>query len=258
MRLLKDSSKSSLTVDTSFYYGWIIVFISALTRFFSGPGQTYSVSTFIDSFIQQFGWSRSMVSTIYSLGTLTAGLLMGFVGNLFDRKGHRIMTIFVVIGLCLACLWMSVVVDPVMLFVGFFLIRLFGQGSMDLSSMTLPLQWFVSRRGFVLSLVSLGGVLSSALFPPVNTLLIRSLGWPNGWRVWAIFLGVVMLPVAYFFIRDRPEKVDLSPGKRKSVDLTRTDEDSTSKERDWWTLREALATRSFWMLLFCSATLLRS
>jgi MFS family permease len=253
MRQSDGSSKSALPVDTSFYYGWIIVFVSALTRFFSGPGQTYSVSTFIDSFIQQFGWSRSMVSTMYSLGTLTAGLLMGFVGNFFDRKGHRIMTTFVVVGLSLACLWMSVVVNPVMLFVGFFLIRLFGQGSMDLSSMTLPLQWFASRRGFVLSLVSLGGVLSSALFPPVNTLLIHSLGWPNGWRIWALFLGAVMIPIAYFFIRDRPEKVVLSPDMRKSVDSTKTD-GATLKEGNWWTLREALATRSFWMLLFCSAT----
>ena len=126
MRESEDSSKNALPIATSFYYGWVMVFVSALTAFFSGPGQTYSVSTFIDSYIQQFGWSRSMVSTMYSLGTLTAGLLMGFIGNLFDRKGHRIMTTFVAIGLSIACVWMSVVQDSVMLFGGFFLIRLFG------------------------------------------------------------------------------------------------------------------------------------
>ncbi|MCW4040877.1 MAG: MFS transporter, partial [Candidatus Bathyarchaeota archaeon] len=237
-----------MPIDTSLYYGWIMVFVSALTTFFSGPGQTYSVSTFIDSYIQQFGWSRSTVSTMYSLGTLTSGLLMGFIGNLFDRKGHRIMTTFVAIGLSLACVWMSVVQNPVMLLGGFFLIRLFGQGSMSLSSMTLPLQWFSRRRGFVLSLVSIGGVLSSALFPPLNTWLIHSLGWKEGWRIWALLLGVIMTPIAYLFIRNRPEDLGLSPDTLKPVESVRSD-GATLKEDELWTLREALATRSFWMLL---------
>ena len=252
MRGSEDSSKIALPIDTSFYYGWVMVFVSALTVFFSGPGQTYSVSTFIDSYIQQFGWSRSMVSSMYSLGTLTAGLLMGFMGNLFDRKGHRIMTTFVAIGLSLACVWMSVVQNSVMLLGGFFLIRLFGQGSMSLSSVTLPLQWFSRRRGFVLSLVSIGGVISSAFIPPLNTWLINSLGWTEGWRIWALLLGVIMTPIAYLFIRNRPEDVGLSSDTLKPVESVRRD-DATLKEDELWTLREALATRSFWLLLFCSA-----
>lgn len=252
MRRSEDSSKSALPIDTSFYYGWVMVFVSGLTVFFSGPGQTYSVSTFIDSYIQQFGWSRSTVSTMYSLGTLTAGLLMGFIGNLFDRKGHRIMTTFVAIGLSLACVWMSVVQDSMMLLGGFFLIRLFGQGSMSLSSVTLPLQWFSRRRGFVLSLVSIGGVISSAFIPPLNTWLINSLGWTEGWRIWALLLGVIMTPIAYLFIRNRPEDVGLSSDTKKPVESVRRD-DAPLKEDELWTVREALATRSFWLLLFCSA-----
>jgi hypothetical protein len=76
---------SSPPLKQSFVYGWIIVGVSALTLFFSGPGQTYSVSTFIDSYIEEFGWSRSIVSGMYSTGNLAAGLLMGFIGRLFAR-----------------------------------------------------------------------------------------------------------------------------------------------------------------------------
>lgn len=247
-----EPSKRVLPLRTSYYYGWIIVLVSALTRFFSGPGQTYSVSTFIDSYIQHYGWNRTMVSTMYSLGTLTAGLLMGVVGTVFDRKGHRIMTSLVIMGLSGACVWMSVVGDPLMLLVGFFLIRLCGQGAMGLSSMTLPLHWFSRRRGVVLSVVSFGGIISSALFPPLNTWIIQSLGWPNGWRIWALLLGALMTPIAYRLIRNRPEDVRLSPEPPKSGDPGRV-EDAGWVESEW-TLRDALATRSFWMLLFCSAT----
>jgi MFS family permease len=186
--------------STSFFYGWVIVAVSAFTLFFSGPGQTYSVSTFIDSYISEFGWSRSLVSGMYSMGTLAAGLTMGVMGNLFDRRGHRVMTTVVAVSLGLACLWMSVVSSSTMLLVGFLMIRLLGQGSMSLSSSTLPPQWFISRRGLAVSLASVGGVISSAFLPPLNTWIIRNYGWQMGWRTWAVLLVVVMAPVAYAIV----------------------------------------------------------
>ena len=39
-----------------------MVIVSSLVIFFSGPGQTYSVSVFIDSYINEYGWSRSVGS----------------------------------------------------------------------------------------------------------------------------------------------------------------------------------------------------
>ncbi|UCD44912.1 MAG: MFS transporter [Candidatus Bathyarchaeota archaeon] len=236
--------------STPFFYGWIIVAVSALTLFFSGPGQTYSVSTFIDSYISEFGWSRSLVSGMYSIGTLTAGLTMGVMGNLFDRRGHRVMTTVVAVCLGLACFWMSVVSDSTMLLAGFLMIRLLGQGSMSLSSSTLPPQWFITRKGFALSLASVGGVMSSAFLPPLNTWIIQNYGWQMGWRTWAFLLFAVMAPLAYIIIRDRPEDVGLWPDDVERS-WTSTDSAGITVEDDPWTVREAMGTRSFWLLLFC-------
>ncbi len=36
--------------DTPFFYGWIICAVAALMYFFSGPGQTYSMSFFISAY----------------------------------------------------------------------------------------------------------------------------------------------------------------------------------------------------------------
>ncbi len=44
-------------INKTFYYGWVILLLSALSTFFSSPGQTYSISTFIDSYIKEFGYS---------------------------------------------------------------------------------------------------------------------------------------------------------------------------------------------------------
>jgi MFS family permease len=242
-------SSSELPIKLSIFYGWTIVFISALTLFFSGPGQTYSVSVFIDSYIQDFNWSRSLVSSIYSMGTLFAGLIMGIVGRFFDRFGHRIMTTAIAVFFGVACLGMSLIYNATLLLIGFFLIRLLGQGSMGLSSATLVPQWFMSKKGRALSFVSFGAIVSSMLLPPLNTWLIQTYGWQFVWRLWAVLLCVVMAPAAMLFIRNRPEEVDLLPDNREA---TYAFDEREYEQEETWTFREAIRTRSFWLLIFCT------
>jgi MFS family permease len=153
--LTKPSTR--LPFHTPFYYGWVIVGISALGIFFSGPGQTFTNSVFIESYIRDFDMSRTTVSTIYSLATLLSGLLLFSVGKLTDRLGRRIMLTAVGFLLGMACLGNSLVVGSITLFVGFFFIRILGQGSMTLIPSTLVSQWFIKRRGRALSFAGLGG-----------------------------------------------------------------------------------------------------
>ncbi len=239
-------SGSKLPFRSPVFYGWVMVLVSSLVIFFSGPGQTYSVSVFIDSYISEYGWSRSMVSGMYSVGTFCAGMLMGFVGRLFDRYGHRRMTSMIALFFGLACVWMSVVSSVPTLLVGFFLVRLLGQGSMSLSSVTLPPQWFVKRKGVALSIVSVGGGLSLAVLPPLNTWIIQNYGWRACWWAWAAVLWVVMAPLGYLLIRDTPEGVGLMPDNEGATEVEA--EDVVSEES--WTLGEALRTRAFWCIIY--------
>lgn len=247
---LGKSKKAQLPFKPPFFYGWVIVIVSSITLFFSGPGQTYSVSTFIDHYASEFGWSRSVISGMYSMGTLVAGLTMGIIGNLFDRRGHRIMTTIVALLLGLACFWMSLVNHLIMLLAGFLMLRLLGQGSMSLSGSTLVPQWFIEKRGRAISLIALGHIAGSAFLPPLNTWIIQAFGWQIGWRFWAIMQLIVMTPIAYIFIRDRPEYVGLWPDDLR-VTTSTIDSGKMVIKEDAWTLKEAMGTRSFWLLLFC-------
>ena len=90
----------------------------------SSPGQTYSVSIFIEHFIRDLGINRSTVSTLYMLGTLTAGLTMPFVGRQIDERGPRVVVRVVTVLFALACVYMSLVQNAVMLGIGFLFIRM--------------------------------------------------------------------------------------------------------------------------------------
>lgn len=253
------SNKLTVAPTRRFYYGWIMVAVAAMGLFFSGPGQTYSVSVFINSYIQDFGWSRSVVSSLYSTATLVAGTLLYIVGRYIDKYGHRRMGMVIASLLGIACMWSSFVKNPVMLFVGFFMLRLFGQGSMTLLPSTLVPQWFVKRRALALSLMSLGGVVASAILPPLNTYIIDIWGWNTAWRVWAVLLWLVFVPITYFFTYNKPEDIGLLPDNR-TTDLSTKDHINSAqlKENEHypetsWTLQEAMGTRAFWLIMFCQA-----
>nr|WP_270182526.1 MFS transporter [Alkalihalobacillus sp. CinArs1] len=252
-RIVVQSSKQS----SPFFYGWLIVAAAALGVFFSGPGQTYGVSVFINHYISDFGWSRSLVSGIYSSATLAAGLLLFIIGRMVDKFGQRRMMLTIGSLLAVACLWNSFVIGPVMLFIGFFMLRLFGQGSMTLVPNTLVPQWFILKRGRALSFMAIGGFLSSAIFPPLNTWLINSFGWENAWRILGAAIVIIFLPVVFFLIRNKPEDIGLLPdnavskkrlAKRKEEKMGEEDEEGFETN---WTVKEAMRTRAFWLILFC-------
>lgn len=240
--------------NSPFFYGWVIVFVGAMGLFFSGPGQTYSVSIFINYYIEEFGWSRSLISTFYSTATLVAGFVLPFIGKLIDKKGHRKTIVFIATMLGLTTFWMSFVFNPLMLVIGFFFLRLFGQGSMTLLPQTLVPQWFIKQRGLALSLMGLGGVISSALIPSLNNQLILSNGATFTWRFWGFLLIFLMAPFGWFLIRNTPEDIGHLPDNMHSKKkLKKMKELNKKEEKDEhsWTLKESMTTRVFWFMLFC-------
>ena len=270
------SMKSSkVPFRTPFFYGWVIVAVSGLGLFFSSPGQTYSISMFINEYIREFGWSRTFVSLLYSAATMLSGLLLFFVGRVIDRYGGRRMSMIIGALLAVTCLWNSMVATPVMLFIGFFLSRYFGQGSMTLIPTTVVSQWFVRKRAFAFSLMSLGGVAASTLLPIATSWMIRTSGWQAAWRVWSLLLLVVFVPVSGFLVRPTPEAVGLKPdgllpghGKtavppaleaqaepdqQEALTKTNTGNEPDEHGEIAWTLPEATKTRAFWLMAFCMA-----
>ncbi len=232
------------------FYGWIVAGVAALGVFLSGPGQTYSVSTFINPLLEETGWSRSLVSSLYSAGTLIAGFTMILVGRMADTRGYRVMMTLVALAFAGALMFMSTVTTPLALFFGFLMIRTFGQGSLTLIPYSLVPQWFMTNRGKALSLLAAGSALSAALLPPLNVVIIENLGWRALWVFWSLVLAGVMAPVAWSLTRNRPEDMGLRPdGLAGNLRDGSASGRSEYREEYSWTLGQAVATAPFWILL---------
>ncbi len=233
------------------YYGWTIVFVGALAVFLSGPGQTYSVSTFIDPLMDHFGWSRSLVSGLYSTGTLLAGFLMVFVGKTVDSVGFRVSLAAIAVLFSLALVFMSLISAPVSLLFGFIMIRTLGQGSLTLIPYSLVPQWFVRMRGKTLSLLAMAAAVSSASVPHINIYVMDRFGWRGAWQFWAAVMLLILAPLAWKLTRDRPEDIGLIPdgdpvdrGGRDSGDPP-----SVPLQESNWSLGQVLRYAPFWVIL---------
>ncbi len=251
--------KSSIVHRLPFFYGWIIVVVATLGTIMTNPGQTPVVSIFIDRFIADLNLSRSLVSTLYLLGTLAGGLSLSFWGIQIDRRGTRTMMTLIAGLLGLACIYMGFVNNALMLGLGFVFLRMLGQGSLSLVSQTTINQWWVRRRGLVVGISGVAvSLLGLGLFPNMVHGLLERYGWRVTYPILGSALLLGMVPLAFLFVRDRPEDYGLKPdgdgSTQNSEDLpgAKPLEPPTASsagflsEEPAWTLGEAVRTQAFW------------
>ena len=226
--------------------------IGTLAMIMSSPAQTYVVSIFIEGFIADLGISRSLVSTLYTLGTLVGSFVLPIVGYQIDRYGGRLIVALVTALFGFACVYMGYVQNAFMLGLGFIALRMLGQGSLGLACTNIINQWWVRRRGMVMgisgmagSLISLGG------FPNLVNWLLPLYGWRSTYMLLGIILTFVMAPVAFIFFRNHPEDYGLQPdgGESRTFRFHKRRQTSVGWTEVHWTLGEAMCTSVFWILV---------
>ncbi len=233
------------------FLGWWMLAICGLVVFGAAYGQTYTVSAFVDPVLADLGVSRSVLSIAYAVGTGVGGLVILFLGRQIDRWGNRRVMVIGVIGLAAGLLLLSFAAGPWWLFLGFPLIRTFGQGTMPLAARVLIPNWFFRYRARAFSLLGLATTASIAFLPLVNEWLIDRVGWRMTWRIAAIALVVVIVPVVMRFVRNRPEDVGQLPDGAKVDESTGLA--PVTDAGVGFTLAEAKRTVAFWGLVAAGA-----
>lgn len=233
------------------FSGWWMLILAWMAVFFSGPAQTYGVSTFVDPMIRELEMSRSLFSTLYSVGTLCSAVGLMIMGRQIDRWGSRAVMTLAAAGFAIGALTLSIATGPILVLIGFAFTRSFGQGILNLSARTLVPQWFVRQRGRAFSLLGLATSFSLALIPPVHDRLINWIGWRSAWQVDAVFIGLVLVPLFFLFVKNRPEDIGQFPDGERPIGDEAIAAASAEADRGL-TLNQAYRTRAFWGLVGAS------
>jgi MFS family permease len=189
-----------------------------LLAFTSGPGQTWFIALFATALQAELALSPGGFGSLYSIATLSSGLLLAWVGAKVDDVPPRRFALATAIVLAAACLGMAAATHPLMLLPIVFLLRLTGQGLMSHLSMTILARGFDAARGRALGIGSLGFPVSQAILPVLATLGLFTLGWRFTWLVvGGVVLGVVLPLLALLLRRAQlPERRGPGPARGSS------------------------------------------
>jgi len=212
-----------------------------------GIGDTYSV--FLKPLEAEFGWSRSSLTSVYSLYLLVGGFAAPFVGMAFDRVGPRwaYSSGLVVLGGAfllagsLDRLWQFYLLVGVSVGIGV-------SATGMVPSSALLSRWFRARLSTALGIAYSGFGVGSVVFVPLAQLLIDRIHWDGAYRV----LGAILLLAAAVVALGLPWR-RLSAGNPAYY---RGDARRGADEEGGWTLRRAIRSRMYWALaqaFFCTS-----
>jgi len=154
-----------------------------LMAFGSSFGQTYFVGVFSPSIEVEFGLSHTEWGSIYMIGTLASAALLPFSGRLIDQMPVRTYAIIVAIGMAGACFAMSLAPAAWTLIVMIFLLRQFGQGLCQHTTVTGMVKFFERDRGKAVAIAILGFPAGRAFLPVLAVAVIGAIGWRSTYAV---------------------------------------------------------------------------
>lgn len=241
---METCSECSWVRRTPFYYGWIIVAAGTFGLIMTQPGQSPVLSIFTDAFIEDLNISRSLTSTLFTAGTIVAGVSLSFWGEHIDRYGPRTMVGIISMLFGLSCVYMALVQNALMLGLGYVLLRMLGASALMLVSRNVINQWWVARRGTVMGV---SGVIFSLAGMGLFTSFVHGLLQRFDWRTTYVLLGalelLVMAPIGLLLFRDRPEDHGLQPDGYLEAPETR---EHRKQPTAAWTRAQAIRTPAFW------------
>ncbi len=210
-----------------------------------GVGTYLSYGVLFNPLIDEFGWSRALISGAASMAFLLMGLLGIGVGRLNDRFGPRILMTISGVFFSLGYFLLSRLESIWQLYLFFGIIFGIGLSTVDVIALSTIARWFVRKRGFATGIVKVGTGAGQMTIPFLASILIIRYGWRSSCAVIGVAVLVILVAIAQLLRRD-PGQMGLSPDGNASGST-----DGPISDIEGLTLREAMRTRQFWTI--CAA-----
>ena len=193
------------------YYGWFIVAASFFVIMMT-MGARNGVGVFVLPMSEEFNWSRSSISFAAALGILLNGVSQPILGNLYDRIGGRKLILYgaTVIGITAFLLAFTFHIAYFIFVFGIVMAVAMSAGSITTGAVIVS-KWFQRKRATAIGITAAGASVGGLILVPFTTYLIQLLDWRYSWAILGTMIIVLVLPVAFFVLRNKPEDMGLLP-----------------------------------------------
>jgi MFS family permease len=194
------------------FYGWWVVFASAVGLFWTIPVAVYSFTVFMKPLMQEFHAGRAAISLAVTLQLIAGALTAPILGWLLDRYRARML---ILVGMSmfgtvlLANRTFSGSIWQLYLFYIVLGVSLHGGGPITYGSVVT--RWFNRQRGLALGLMMLGIGLGAMLMPSIAQQLISRFGWRTAYAILGGTIFIIPVPVVAALLKERPQDLGLLP-----------------------------------------------
>lgn len=229
------------------HYGWVMVALTFLVSVctsaaISLPGVLLLPMT------QEFGWTRADVSGPVGLMLILFAVTAPFAGALLLRFGLRrvVVTATTLSAIALFALTRMSAHWQLWLSLGLLLGIAAGMVALVLSA-TVANRWFTQRRGLAMGILTAAFAAGQLTFMPGAAWLATHYGWRMA--VLPAIIGVGTCAVLYaLFARDWPADIGVAPYGEERIQPPVLASAGNAVSLSFAALREAAATRVFWVL----------
>ncbi len=227
------------------FYGWRIVTASFTILFVVVGIVYYSFPVFYPPLIDEFGWSRAEVTGGFFFSILLIGPLFGIsAGFLIDRHGTRRILLTGLLFAGSAFLGFAFMHSLLAYYLFYFMQTIGYVSAGPIPNQVLISHWFSRMRGRAMGLAYVGIGVGGAVAPVLARFLIREGGWRRAMLALSGIILLVLIPLAWALVRNRPSDMGLYPDGDPAPAAERVTPGTPAT-----TLRQAMRTLSFWMIL---------
>lgn len=236
------------SVQDQSWYRWVIVACGICLMAFSMGIVNNCFALYTIPVTQGLGCTRQEFAVNQTLLFVSTMLFASLVGSITHRisviRGIRIAVIFLAVFYFLYSLathiWQFYIISAVL-------------GALIPFVTTVPMsliiaQWFKKDVGLALGIVFMGSGIGGMIFNPVASVLIQRFGWRTAFAVIGIQMFLVLVPIAFFIIKEAPRVCwTASEGGDGGEDTQGREGALTGRE-----FNEELRTARFWFYMLMS------
>lgn len=186
--------------------GWSLV-MAAFVGFSFLSIMTGSLSMFMEPIGKEFGWSRTIVSSGFTVASILTAILSPFFGMLIDRYGSRRIALPGIIGtIACICAFSQANGSPSqwLVFWGIYAVISITVKTTVWTAAVVGV--FSASQGLALGIVLCGTAAAQTILPPLANWLIEEFGWRNAYIYLGLGWGTVTFILCWFFLFDAHDR----------------------------------------------------
>lgn len=230
------------------FYGWYILIACILVMALCYAPVVSCASLSISPITTEFGFSQGAFTVTKTITSLVGMAVAPFFGKIMAKKYMHLAWVISLIGVVAVFFAMSFASTLPQFYIISFVQGLFTTSAAMLPVNVVLTNWFQKKRAFIISIAMAGSGIGGTVLSKLMGWLIVDYGWRVTYRVLALIILVILVPVVGIFIRRTPEEKGL---KAYGYGETLQSAGKAKPSREWnATLKELFQKPLFWVFIF--------